>query len=132
MMGPPLTSTCTYMLKGAPWQVTQERRDVTVIKMRRSVKAVDLASGKSRKWRPDAHEAGINCLAPLSPAQVASGDDDGCVKLWDPRQPAATAQLREHTDYVSGFAHQVLFSLRGLPAQAIAGMHAGRVGCWFR
>jgi WD40 repeat protein len=65
-----------------------------------------MASGKSRKWRPEAHEAGVNALLPLAPNQVASGDDDGCVKLWDPRQAAPAAELRKHTDYVSDFAHQ--------------------------
>lgn len=74
----------------------------------RSIKAVDTASGKSRKWRVGAHEAGVSCLLPLAPNQVGSGDDDGCVKLWDARQPEATAQLRQHTDYVADFAHQVL------------------------
>lgn len=66
-----------------------------------------MASGKSRKWRVGAHEAGVSCLLPLTPNQVASGDDNGCVKLWDARQPEAAAQLRQHTDYVADFAHQV-------------------------
>ena len=73
----------------------------------RSIKAVDMGSGKSRKWRAGAHDAGVSCLLPLAPGRVASGDDDGCVKLWDARQPEATAQLRQHTDYVADFAHQV-------------------------
>ena len=66
-----------------------------------------MGSGKVKKWRTEAHEAGINALLPLAPNQVASGDDDGCVKLWDPRQPKETAELRQHTDYMSDFAHQV-------------------------
>ena len=66
-----------------------------------------MASGKSRKWRVGAHEAGVSSLLPVAPDQVASGDDDGCVKLWDARQPEAAAQLRQHTDYIADFAHQV-------------------------
>ena len=87
-------------------RVTAAPARVKAAPERRSIKAVDMGSGKVRRWRPDAHAAGVNALLPLAPDQVASGDDDGCVKLWDPRQPRETAELRQHTDYVSDFAHQ--------------------------
>ena len=40
---------------------------------------------------------------------MASGDDEGCVKLWDPRQASeASACFSEHTDFIADFAYQVL------------------------
>jgi WD40 repeat protein len=71
------------------------------------MKAIDMASGKVTRWQRDAHEAPINCIHPLGSGVVASGDDDGCVKLWDGRQSAAIAEISEHTDFISDFAYQV-------------------------
>ena len=59
------------------------------------------------KWQLEAHAAPINTLLPLSEALLASGDDDGCIKIWDGRQKAAAAEFSHHTDYVSAFTHQV-------------------------
>jgi WD40 repeat protein len=69
---------------------------------------LDLSAQKVTKWQVDAHEVGINSLLPVSESVVASGDDDGCVKLWDSRQKPAAAEFSSHTDYISGFAYQVL------------------------
>ena len=75
--------------------------------MRRAMKAVDVASSKVKKWQPEAHAAAINALQPLAENLVASGDDDGCIKLWDPRQPEASRSFSEHTDFIADFAYQV-------------------------
>ena len=74
------------------------------------MKAIDMGSGKVTRWQTDAHEAPINCIHPLASGLVASGDDDGCVKLWDGRQSAAVAEFSEHTDFISDFAYQVSVS----------------------
>lgn len=71
------------------------------------MKAVDMESGKVTRWQTDAHEAPINCILPLSSGLVASGDDDGCVRLWDGRQSDAVAEFTTHTDCVTDFAYQV-------------------------
>ncbi|BDA50374.1 WD repeat-containing protein JIP5 [Coccomyxa sp. Obi] len=73
----------------------------------RNMKSVDMESGKVTRWQTDAHEAPINCILPLSSSGlVASGDDDGCVKLWDGRQSDAVAEFSTHTDCVTDFAYQ--------------------------
>ncbi|CAL8464774.1 g4309 [Coccomyxa elongata] len=72
----------------------------------RNMKAVDMESGKVTRWQTDAHEAPINSILPLSSGLVASGDDDGCVKLWDGRQSEAVAEFSMHTDCVTDFAYQ--------------------------
>ena len=73
----------------------------------RNMKAVDMESGRVTRWQTDAHEAPINSILPLSSGLVASGDDDGCVKLWDGRQSDAVAEFTVHTDCVTDFAYQV-------------------------
>lgn len=84
---------------------------------RRNMKAVDVTTGKLTRWQTDAHAAPINALLPLAGGLVASGDDDGCVKLWDGRQSPAVAEYSAHTDYVSDFAHQVWPSGSQAPAK---------------
>ncbi len=66
-----------------------------------------MESGKVTRWQTDAHEAPINSILPLSSGLMASGDDDGCVKLWDGRQSDAVADFTVHTDCVTDFAYQV-------------------------
>ena len=72
------------------------------------MKAVDVATSKVKKWQPEAHAAAINALLPVADNLVASGDDEGCIKLWDPRQASeASASFSEHTDFIADFAYQV-------------------------
>ncbi len=75
------------------------------------MKAVDVATSRVKKWQPEAHAAAVNALLPVAENLVASGDDEGCIKLWDPRQASeASASFSEHTDFIADFAYQVLSS----------------------
>ena len=70
-----------------------------------------MATSKVKKWQPEAHAAAVNALLPVAQNLVASGDDEGCIKLWDPRQASeASACFSEHTDFIADFAYQVLSS----------------------
>lgn len=75
----------------------------------KSLSVIDLTTG-SVSWRCEtAHATGINeCLLvgeATNPAgMVATGDDDGCVKLWDVRQKKEAMSFSDHEDFVSGFA----------------------------
>ncbi|RLN46652.1 hypothetical protein BBJ28_00009280, partial [Nothophytophthora sp. Chile5] len=46
----------------------------------------------------------VNRLHELSANVIASGDDQGCIKIWDTRQHRCLSEFKEHTDYISGFA----------------------------
>jgi WD40 repeat protein len=63
----------------------------------RSLLAVDAASGKAQARKSDAHGDAINRLATLSETGLASGDDEGVVKLWDSRQGDEVAALEAHS-----------------------------------
>jgi WD40 repeat protein len=43
----------------------------------------------------------INRLINLSETTIASGDDDGCIKVWDTRQRSCCNSFAAHQDYVS-------------------------------
>ncbi|CAH0479765.1 unnamed protein product [Peronospora belbahrii] len=51
-----------------------------------------------------AHDHPVNRLHELSANVFVSGDDQGCIKIWDTRQHRCLAEFKEHTDYISGFA----------------------------
>uniref|UniRef100_K3WEM9 Uncharacterized protein n=1 Tax=Globisporangium ultimum (strain ATCC 200006 / CBS 805.95 / DAOM BR144) TaxID=431595 RepID=K3WEM9_GLOUD len=51
-----------------------------------------------------AHDNCVNRMHELSANVFSSGDDQGCVKIWDTRQHRCLAEFKEHTDFISGFA----------------------------
>ncbi|KJA17792.1 hypothetical protein HYPSUDRAFT_145958 [Hypholoma sublateritium FD-334 SS-4] len=53
--------------------------------------------------RPAAHESTINRVKHLMPWLLSTGDDDGTVKLWDPRQRDSVRTYTQHFDYISDF-----------------------------
>ncbi|RDB23698.1 WD repeat-containing protein JIP5 [Hypsizygus marmoreus] len=53
--------------------------------------------------RPAAHESPINRIKYLMPWLLSTGDDDGVIKLWDPRQRECTRTYTQHFDYITDF-----------------------------
>mmetsp|Transcript_14194 Transcript_14194/g.47934 ORF Transcript_14194/g.47934 Transcript_14194/m.47934 type:complete len:344 (-) Transcript_14194:13-1044(-) len=52
-----------------------------------------------------AHDEALNRMEVLAPGILATGDDVGCVKLWDMRARSSVAQFHVHEDYISGMAY---------------------------
>jgi len=48
-----------------------------------------------------AHNSPINCLCIVDNCVLATGDDDGYVKLWDYRQKKPLAEFHDCDDYIS-------------------------------
>ena len=71
----------------------------------KSILAVDVATGKARARKRDAHPHPITRLLGISETVTASGDEEGGVSLWDIRQSDAIATLSPHSDYISDFYH---------------------------
>ncbi len=62
----------------------------------------DVAAANRLAWRRrDAHDAPINALALLGDVGVATGDDDGAVRCWDPRQAKPALAFCEHSDLIA-------------------------------
>jgi hypothetical protein len=53
-------------------------------------------------WRrPGAHNAAVNVVAPFAGFMLASGDEDGGVKIWDTRAAGAGLALPGHSDVIN-------------------------------
>jgi len=64
---------------------------------------VDVKKGKLKYAIKDAHSSPINTLIVIDDDRIATGDDDGCVRIWDVRQQKAIHTYTEHGDYISAF-----------------------------
>ncbi|KAF4612661.1 hypothetical protein D9613_011731 [Agrocybe pediades] len=53
--------------------------------------------------RSGAHDVSINRVKSLVPQLLSTGDDDGTVKLWDPRQKDSVREYTHHFDYITDF-----------------------------
>ncbi|KAE8727172.1 Transducin family protein / WD-40 repeat family protein isoform 2 [Hibiscus syriacus] len=51
-----------------------------------SILAADVETGSIIACLENAHENAINSLINHTESTVASGDDEGCIKIWDTRQ----------------------------------------------
>ncbi|KAG4394691.1 hypothetical protein GLYMA_20G080900v4 [Glycine max] len=63
--------------------------------------ATDVETGSTIARLDDAHEAAINRLINLTESTVASGDDEGCIKVWDIRERSCCNSFNSHEDYIS-------------------------------
>lgn len=97
----------------------------------RSILAVDVATGKARARKRDAHNAPVTRLAGVSSTLAASGDENGAVALWDSRQSDAVVALEPHSDYVSDFFYhereQALLSVSGDGTLALTDLRTKKV-----
>ncbi|PNY08855.1 WD repeat-containing protein 55-like, partial [Trifolium pratense] len=66
-----------------------------------SILATDVETGSTIARLDNAHEAAVNRLVNLTESTVASGDDDGCIKVWDTRERSCCNSFEAHEDYIS-------------------------------
>ncbi|KAG6777445.1 hypothetical protein POTOM_017267 [Populus tomentosa] len=67
----------------------------------RSILATDLETGSPIARLENAHEDAIFSLINLTESTIATGDDQGCIKVWDTRQRSCCNSFNAHEDYVS-------------------------------
>lgn len=70
-----------------------------------SILATDSATGAAACRLEHAHGCGVNTLECIDAAVLASGDDDGVIKLWDVRQREAIGTFETHGDFISDFTY---------------------------
>ncbi|XP_012460196.1 WD repeat-containing protein 55 [Gossypium raimondii] len=66
-----------------------------------SILATDVETGSVIARLENAHENAINSLINLTESTVATGDDEGCIKVWDTRQRSCSGSINAHEDYIS-------------------------------
>ncbi|XP_050203830.1 WD repeat-containing protein 55 [Mercurialis annua] len=67
----------------------------------RSILATDVETGSVIGRVENAHEDSIFSLINLTESTIATGDDQGCIKVWDTRQRSCSNTFNAHEDYVS-------------------------------
>ncbi|KAL1658437.1 WD40-repeat-containing domain protein [Schizophyllum commune] len=76
---------------------------VYVVGKGKAIHTIDTSIGKVSETRAGAHESAINRVKCLTSWLLSTGDDDGVIKLWDPRQRESTRSYTQHFDYITDF-----------------------------
>ncbi|XP_068636648.1 WD repeat-containing protein 55-like [Aristolochia californica] len=66
-----------------------------------SILATDVETGNTVARREDAHGAALSRLINLTETTFCSGDDEGCIKVWDTRKRTCCNTFNAHEEYVS-------------------------------
>ncbi|KAL2643045.1 hypothetical protein R1flu_010632 [Riccia fluitans] len=79
----------------------------------RSVLATDPETGITAARLTDAHSAAINRIVNATETTVATGDDEGTIKIWDTRQNSCVGTFDTHEDFIADMeyvpaSHQLL------------------------
>ncbi|KAF5373801.1 hypothetical protein D9758_000832 [Tetrapyrgos nigripes] len=64
---------------------------------------IDTTTEKLVESKAKAHETPINRVKHVAPWLLATGDDDGVIKLWDPRKNQPIRTYTQHFDYITDF-----------------------------
>ncbi|KAF8019171.1 hypothetical protein BT93_H3916 [Corymbia citriodora subsp. variegata] len=66
-----------------------------------SILATDVETGSVIARVENAHEAAVNRLVNLTESTIATGDDNGSIKVWDTRQRSCCNTFSVHEDFIS-------------------------------
>ncbi|KAK9284466.1 hypothetical protein L1049_023639 [Liquidambar formosana] len=66
-----------------------------------SILSTDVETGSTIARLENSHGAAINRLVNLTGSTIASGDDEGCIKVWDTRQRSCCNSFEAHEEYIS-------------------------------
>ncbi|KIK99547.1 hypothetical protein PAXRUDRAFT_822622 [Paxillus rubicundulus Ve08.2h10] len=69
----------------------------------KSIFTIDTTTGTVTSTRSEAHDSPINRIKHLLPSMFCTGDDDGVIKLWDPRRTQEIRRYGHHFDFISDF-----------------------------
>ncbi|TBU52287.1 WD40 repeat-like protein [Dichomitus squalens] len=83
--------------------VTEDGSKLWAAGKAKAIYTVDVGTGEVVDTRAAAHDVPINRMKRLLPRLFASGDDDGVIKLWDPRKQEAVRKYTHHSDFISDF-----------------------------
>lgn len=66
-----------------------------------SILATDIETGSEIVRLENSHGAAVNRIVNLTESTIASGDDEGCIKVWDTRQRSCSSSFNAHEEYIS-------------------------------
>ncbi|CAO3625149.1 unnamed protein product [Mucor fragilis] len=83
----------------------------------RSIQLLDTETGQAIKVRETTHESPINSLLVIDENMMASGDDQGVIKIWDSRKETPAQTYTEHEDFIADMtfnkSHRTLVAVGG-------------------
>ncbi|CAL1536605.1 unnamed protein product [Lymnaea stagnalis] len=80
---------------------SEDGRRLFSVSKDRSLYCVDVETGKLKKKIKKAHESPIYSMVLTGDTFVATGDDEGVLKVWDMRTKNATMEMKECDDFIS-------------------------------
>eukprot|EP00095_Tigriopus_kingsejongensis_P004957 maker-scaffold96_size378025-snap-gene-0.18 protein:Tk04957 transcript:maker-scaffold96_size378025-snap-gene-0.18-mRNA-1 annotation:"wd repeat-containing protein 55" len=110
----------------------------------KSFKVTDLETGQVTLKIPQAHESSLNRVQPINEYFCATGDEDGVVKIWDPRTSQPVLECDILTDMVkdlhvdkdqrlmiaaSADGTILNFNLRGKKSEMQSEFYEGEMNC---
>ncbi|GMP26882.1 hypothetical protein CsSME_00003135 [Camellia sinensis var. sinensis] len=66
-----------------------------------SILATDVETGSAIACLENSHGAAVNRITNLTESTIASGDGEGCIKVWDTRQRTCSNSFNAHEEYIS-------------------------------
>ncbi|KAL8541526.1 hypothetical protein ACS0TY_002700 [Phlomoides rotata] len=66
-----------------------------------SILATDVETGAEVARLENSHGAAVNRIVNLAESTIASGDDEGCIKVWDTRQRSCCNTFNVHEDCIT-------------------------------
>ncbi|KAL7192799.1 hypothetical protein ACSBR2_024590 [Camellia fascicularis] len=66
-----------------------------------SILSTDVETGSAIARLESSHGAAVNRIISLTESTIASGDDEGCIKVWDTRQRTCCNSFDVHEEYIS-------------------------------
>ncbi|GFQ05110.1 WD repeat-containing protein 55 [Phtheirospermum japonicum] len=70
-----------------------------------SILATDIETGAAIARLENSHEAAVNRIVNLTESTIASGDDEGYIKVWDTRQRSCCNSFKVHEEYISDMTY---------------------------
>ncbi|KAJ3126004.1 WD domain repeat-containing protein 55 [Physocladia obscura] len=100
------TSTLNLLLRSlsVSTKVPAESLEIYSAGADASFQVLDSLSGKPILKKASAHADPINCIKALDRNVIATGDDEGVVKIWDTRDRKLITKYTAHDDYISSFS----------------------------
>ncbi|XP_041477354.1 WD repeat-containing protein 55-like isoform X2 [Lytechinus variegatus] len=96
---------------------SEDGKSVFSVSKDKSISKLDVATASVELSLEKAHEDPIYCLAVVDENLVATGDDDGHLKVWDLRTQKAIMEMKENEEFISslivGKDKKILLSTSG-------------------
>ncbi|XP_053422592.1 WD repeat-containing protein 55 [Nycticebus coucang] len=83
---------------------SEDGQKLVTVSKDKAIHVLDVEQGRLERRISKAHGAPINSLLLVDENILATGDDTGCIRLWDQRKEAPLMDMRQHEEYIADMA----------------------------